>query len=65
MTLWPTKLALAPMLTDQVMDGMPTPTGIEYDDEDLQDWPRPTVALPPWERDVAWTDMHSAVQGSM
>ncbi len=65
LTLWPTKLALVPMLTDQVMEGMPAPTGIDYNDEHLQDWPRPTVALPPWERDVAWTDMHSAAQGSM
>lgn len=65
LTLWPTKLALVPMLTDQVMEGMPAPAGFGNNEALLQEWPRPTVALPPWERDVAWTDSHSAGRASM
>ena len=64
LTLWPTKLALVPMLSDRVMERMTEPAGFDFDDELLQDWPRPTVALPPWERDVAWTDVHSASPAS-
>lgn len=64
-TLWPTKLALVPMLSDQVMKHVPPPAGLDDDLLQLQNWPRPTVALPPWERDLPWTDVHSATPVSM
>jgi len=64
LTLWPTKLALVPMLSDEVMHCLSEPGQLDDDLHMLHDWPRPTVALPPWERDLAWTDMHSATPGS-
>lgn len=56
LTAWPTKLVLAPilaerlkqqvetMVTDRVADRTALPT----------DWPRPDVALPPWEFEANW-----------
>lgn len=52
-TAWPTKLALAPRLADRLLDLIPpTPSPLP----DLPtDWPRPRVAVPPWEMEGAWT----------
>ncbi|MCA9289912.1 MAG: hypothetical protein KDA25_02220, partial [Phycisphaerales bacterium] len=48
---WPTKLALAPRLADQLIDLLP-PARAEAGEFD---WPhRPAVARPPWEDDVTW-----------
>ena len=63
-TLWPTKLALVPMLSEEVMHRIPEPGHLDDDLHTLHDWPRPTVALPPWERDLTWTDMNSATPPS-
>lgn len=64
---WPTKLALAPHLAQQIEslmrnDGLkPDPvhnidaTNLPYDS--FTDWPRPKIAPPPWDRnDLQWTD---------
>jgi len=51
-TIWPTKLALAPRLADLLLEQLPPQDGamplIPFD------WPRPAVALPPWETEVSW-----------
>lgn len=55
LTAWPTKLALAPQLALDLAgwftepDGTPEPLPPE-----LADWPRPEVALPPWETAGQW-----------
>lgn len=51
-TAWPTKLALAPRLADGLLDQIPRATGPMPDLP--TDWPRPRVALPPWETEAAW-----------
>jgi len=54
-TAWPTKLALAPRLAEQVMAKMGEPA--ESNEEYLtcvEDWPRPVTALPPWEIATQW-----------
>ena len=55
LTCWPTKLAFAPRLADEVVARM-DPTS-KNDAEELSrfsSWPSPTVALPPWETDQPW-----------
>ena len=57
-TAWPTKLALAPVLAEQVagiLEQMSPPTvpGVSVDLEAI-DWPRPEVARPPWETATGW-----------
>jgi hypothetical protein len=63
---WPTKLALAPRLADAVMELLPPSAGVnagvvgsEADVDQraaaLQDWPRPSVARPPWNEERTWT----------
>ena len=63
-TVWPTKLAFAPRATERVIELIspasgvapwqtgPAPAGRQ---PILPDWPRPPVALPPWERETQWT----------
>ncbi len=55
LTCWPTKLAFAPRLASEIVRLLEPP---DYDtsiqDELLANWPRPTVALPPWEVDQQW-----------
>ena len=60
MTTWPTKLALVPMLCDAVQEAIPVEAEGDASPIDLHEWPRPSVALPPWEREETWTDVHSA-----
>lgn len=56
---WPTKLALAPQLAANVMRELKR-AGIDANRDanaalkDLPHWPRPSVALPPWEQARAW-----------
>jgi glycine/D-amino acid oxidase-like deaminating enzyme len=56
---WPTKLALVPRLADRVMEKFEG-GGREGDwqqrlaDSPAKSWPRPTVALPPWETERTW-----------
>ena len=53
---WPTKLALAPRLAQRIAAELGSPNappgagaGSEFDD-----WPRPEVALAPWETQQQW-----------
>jgi glycerol-3-phosphate dehydrogenase len=61
LTVWPTKLALVPRLVDQVVMRL---SPIESHAEDAAgpavpgDWPRPEVALPPWETATTWFPAH-------
>ncbi|WP_300303152.1 FAD-dependent oxidoreductase [Ferrovibrio sp.] len=47
---WPTKLALAPQLADQVLAELPPPSGRAAD---LSHWPAPQIAPAPWDS-IAW-----------
>lgn len=67
-TAWPTKLALAPQLARMVESQLPrranpasrnttageTPAPQFQTPPELADWPRPEVALPPWETPRNW-----------
>jgi len=55
---WPTKLALAPLLAERIEDELrklcviPRPIHLLS----LADWPRPEIAIPPWDReDMEWS----------
>jgi glycine/D-amino acid oxidase-like deaminating enzyme len=54
-TAWPTKLALVPRLASLVFQELgerPSDGGLPFSVPD--NWPRPSVAQPPWERNVTW-----------
>jgi hypothetical protein len=68
-TAWPTKLALAPLLSREIAGwaGLPVRTAdkcaqptvairtaADFDPGAWQHWPRPAVALPPWEVESNW-----------
>lgn len=63
LTVWPTKMVLAPMLARRVKEIIIQQSGGSKQserqssmvEEAFQRWERPTVALPPWERLMAWT----------
>lgn len=56
-TVWPTKLALAPRAAEAVLAALPAPDGGGCGAEDaLADWPRPGVAKPPWDAAREWRD---------
>ncbi len=57
-TAWPTKLALAPRLAAEILLLMNSQKAGRLDESDVRsphDWPRPVVALPPWETMTNWT----------
>lgn len=58
LTAWPTKLALVPQLVSEVIRRIgtiaPVPDDSAEDLSSLRDWPRPKVALPPWESATQW-----------
>jgi glycerol-3-phosphate dehydrogenase len=55
LTVWPTKLALAPVLAEQVAESLaPFQSGAALDAGILEDWPRPEIARPPWETASTW-----------
>ena len=57
-TAWPTKLALVPVLTEQVIEHLqPRWTDGPVTPESLPAWPRPDVALPPWETVSGWVPL--------
>ena len=58
LTAWPTKLALAPVLAERIVTELPDPQAA-HDLQPFADWPRPTVALPPWDTIDSWTDCPS------
>lgn len=50
LTAWPTKLVLAPKLAEELVARMDSPAEpSDFDAKQLAGWPRPEVALPPWE----------------
>jgi glycerol-3-phosphate dehydrogenase len=53
---WPTKLALAPRLAERIVAGLPADPPRSFDAALLRSWPRPSVALPPWETCTQWFD---------
>lgn len=54
LALWPTKLALAPRLSDLAMAKMPPPSAPPLAAEALEGWPEPEVARPPWDEVTRW-----------
>lgn len=55
LTCWPTKLAFAPRLAEEIVHRI----GPEEDSKPIEltefsSWPSPVVALPPWENDQPW-----------
>ncbi len=56
LTAWPTKLALVPQLVAELVEQMETANlKSEMDSTNLShNWPRPAVALPPWETTTRW-----------
>jgi hypothetical protein len=56
-TAWPTKLALAPRLAETVRGMIAGKAGASRAPSDVRSpdgWPRPVVALPPWESASTW-----------
>lgn len=55
LTVWPTKLALAPVLAERVADTL-APFDVEgtVDWDEFDDWPRPEIARLPWETNRVW-----------
>jgi glycerol-3-phosphate dehydrogenase len=61
-TAWPTKLALAPQLARMIEECIPAPQAASRNSgaapfvlpSEFADWPRPNVALPPWESARTW-----------
>ncbi|MGE3314821.1 MAG: FAD-dependent oxidoreductase [Planctomycetaceae bacterium] len=55
LTAWPTKLALVPILVEKLIDALqPLVLGEPAFGGIPQDWPRPSVAEPPWETATSW-----------
>ncbi len=50
-TAWPTKLALVPELARRIVELIPPLHGVGFEEIN---WPRPAVALPPWETEKHW-----------
>ncbi len=56
LTCWPTKLAFAPRLAEEVVNRIGNSVhDDEMDSKMFATWPSPTVALPPWETDQPWS----------
>lgn len=65
LTAWPTKLVLAPQLARAVVTKVATHAGKRASaatqlEAALGDWPRPSVAQPPWDQDQQWTSFAPA-----
>lgn len=58
LTIWPTKLVLAPRMADRVIECLGSPAGADCNvfltSIQQLNWPAPAVAIPPWERQVSW-----------
>ncbi len=53
---WPTKMALAPQLAEQIIKLLPEPdVSNQIDIDVLSRWPKPAVAVPPWEENPKWS----------
>jgi glycerol-3-phosphate dehydrogenase len=58
LTCWPTKLAFAPRLAEEIASRIePAPYSEAFDPSTFASWPTPTVALPPWESDLPWSSI--------
>lgn len=59
LTVWPTKLVMAPLLSRRVIDLLAVESGAAASDwlPSLEkfNWPAPRVALAPWQRELVWT----------
>ena len=56
-TAWPTKLALVPKLAESIVSLLGEPGATEEDYlHGVAPWPRPEIALPPWETTQQWFD---------
>jgi len=67
MIAWPTKLALAPRLAELVLARLEAPADTASANGTTplpDDWPRPTIALPPWETTEQWTTDDSVAHHS-
>lgn len=53
-TGWPTKLALFPLLASEIKALLDEPSGLDNSASHLQSFPKPSVALPPWETRERW-----------
>jgi len=61
LTCWPTKLAFAPRLAEEITSRIEPATYEETLDSNLfASWPTPPVALPPWESDLPWSTIEMA-----
>lgn len=55
LTAWPTKLVLAPQLAQAIVGKVSSGAGERTASlNQLSDWPRPSAASPPWEREQNW-----------
>lgn len=58
LTVWPTKLALAPRAAERVLEIIARENPLTKPDRSAEmnfnDWPRPQVAQPPWETQTEW-----------
>ncbi len=60
LTAWPTKLALVPQLVRKIRARLSPPQSVApIDFSSLVDWPRPQVAVPPWEQPQEWRQLNS------
>ncbi len=50
-TVWPTKMVLAPRVAERLLESLGDGPG---GNQPAIDWPRPSVALPPWEEPRQW-----------
>lgn len=63
LTAWPTKLALVPRLAEELVTLVGRPSvSTRFNTHQLEKWPRPTVALPPWERSQNWHRLDNTPQ---
>ncbi len=65
LTCWPTKLALAPLLADEVVSALGASScDGPIESAALATWPRPAIATPPWDTDLAWMTLDEACSGT-
>ncbi len=65
LTAWPTKLVLVPQLVDQLSETIArrvskVPMNLPL----LADWPQPSVAQTPWDRETVWTKISDSVSAA-
>jgi len=58
LTIWPTKLALAPVLTAAVLDALEAQGITPGGQSPLPPWPQPPYAVLPWQEEERWKSGH-------